>query len=83
LRNATEIQKNRDRGWKLFHGVLFFKELIMKAYILARAAEPSSWRGLILLLTAIGVPIAPSMAEAIITIGLGVAGAIGVAASDK
>jgi hypothetical protein len=55
----------------------------MKAYILARAAEPSSWRGLILLLTAIGVPIAPSMAEAIITIGLGVAGAIGVAASDK
>jgi hypothetical protein len=83
LHNATEIQKNRDRGWKLFHGVLLFKELIMKAYILARAAEPSSWRGLILLLTAIGVPIAPSMAEAIITIGLGVAGVIGVATPDK
>jgi hypothetical protein len=55
----------------------------MKAYILARAKEPSSWRGLFLILTAIGVPIAPEMANAIITIGLGIAGAIGVAAPDK
>ena len=55
----------------------------MKAYLLARAKEPSSWRGLILLLTAAGVPIAPGMAEAIITIGLAVAGAIGVAAPDN
>jgi hypothetical protein len=55
----------------------------MKAYILARAKEPSSWRGLFLILTAIGVPVAPEMANAIITIGLGIAGAIGVAAPDK
>jgi len=55
----------------------------MKNYILARAKEPSSWRGLFLILTAIGVPIAPEMANAIITIGLGIAGAIGVAAPDK
>jgi hypothetical protein len=55
----------------------------MKTYILARAKEPSSWRGLFLILTAIGVPIAPEMANAIITIGLGIAGAIGVAAPDK
>jgi hypothetical protein len=55
----------------------------MKNYILARAKEPSSWRGLFLILTAIGVPIAPEMANAIITIGLGIAGAIGVATPDK
>lgn len=51
----------------------------MKQYILDRAKEPSSWRGLILLLTAIGVPVAPAMAEAIITVGLAVAGLVGVA----
>lgn len=55
----------------------------MKAYLLARAKEPSSWRGLILLLTAAGVPIAPGMAEAIISVGLAVAGLIGVATPDK
>ena len=55
----------------------------MKDYLLARAKEPSSWRGLILLLTAAGVPIAPGMAEAIISVGLAVAGLIGVAAPDK
>ena len=54
----------------------------MKSYILARAKEPSSWRGLILLLTAVGVPVAPAMAEAIISAGLAVAGLIGVVAPD-
>lgn len=55
----------------------------MKDYLIARAKEPSSWRGLILLLTAIGVPVAPEMANAIVTIGLGVAGLVGVATPDK
>lgn len=55
----------------------------MKDYLLARAKEPSSWRGLILLLAAAGVPIAPGMAEAIISVGLAVAGLIGVATPDK
>ena len=54
----------------------------MKDYILARAKEPSTWRGLFLLLTAIGVPVAPEMANAIITVGLGLAGAVGVATAD-
>jgi hypothetical protein len=55
----------------------------MKQYILDRAKEPSTWRGLILLLTAIGVPVAPEMANAIVTIGLGVAGLVGIASPDK
>ena len=55
----------------------------MKDYIVERAKEPSTWRGVILLLTAIGVPIAPVMAEAIVSVGLAVAGLIGIATSDK
>ena len=46
----------------------------MKDYLLARAKEPSTWRGAILFLTAIGVPIAPQVADAIVTFGLGLAG---------
>lgn len=50
----------------------------MKAYILDRAREPSTWRGIILLLTALGVPMAPALSEAIVSTGLAVAGLIGV-----
>ena len=55
----------------------------MKDYLLERMREPSTWRGLIMLLTAIGVPVAPAMADAIISVGLAVAGLIGVATPDK
>lgn len=55
----------------------------MKNYILDRAKEPSTWRGLILVLTAAGVPIAPGMAEAIVSVGLALAGLIGVITPDK
>ena len=54
----------------------------MKSFILARAKEPSTWRGLFLFLAAAGVPIAPQMAESIIATGLAVAGLIGVVAPD-
>ena len=50
----------------------------MKQYVLDRAKEPSTWRGIILVLTAIGVPIAPAMADAIVSAGLAIAGLIGV-----
>ena len=55
----------------------------MKQYILERAKEPSTWRGLVLVLTAAGVPLAPGMSEAIISIGLALAGLIGAATPDK
>lgn len=55
----------------------------MKAYMIERLKEPSTWRGIIMLLTAIGVPIAPGMADTIIAIGMAVAGLIGVATPDK
>lgn len=55
----------------------------MKQYILDRAKEPSTWRGAILFLTAIGVPIAPQVAEAIVTAGLGLAGLLGILTPDR
>jgi hypothetical protein len=51
----------------------------MKQYILDRAKEPSTWRGIILFLTAIGVPVAPELANHIVTVGLGITGIIGMA----
>jgi len=54
----------------------------MRNYILDRVREPSTWRGAILFLTAIGVPIAPALSEAIVTAGLGLAGLIGMLTSD-
>ena len=54
----------------------------MKSYILARLKEASTWRGIIMLLTAAGIPIAPALAESIITAGLAVVGLIGVVAPD-
>lgn len=55
----------------------------MKNYLLDRAKEPSTWRGIILVLTAAGVPIAPAMAESIISVGLAIAGLIGAVTPDK
>jgi len=55
----------------------------MKNYLLQRAQEPSTWRGVTLLLTALGVPLAPALAEQIVTVGLGVAGLIGVLSADQ
>lgn len=51
----------------------------MKNYILARLTEASTWRGIVLILTALGVSLSPDQAEAVVTVGLAVAGAAGVA----
>jgi hypothetical protein len=55
----------------------------MKAYVLERLKEASTWRGIILLLTAVGIPIAPGLSDMIISAGLAIAGLIGAIAPDK
>lgn len=50
----------------------------MKSYILDRMREPSTWRGALLFLTAIGVPVAPELANHIVAGGLALAGIIGM-----
>ena len=42
----------------------------MKDFILARGKEASTWRGLVALLTAVGVSISPEQGEAIVALGL-------------
>ena len=54
----------------------------MKTYLLARAKEASTWRGITLFLTAMGVPLAPQLSEAIVTAGLGIAGLLGFLLPD-
>ena len=55
----------------------------MKSYLLARLQEPSTWRGLVLIATALGAVLSPDQQEAIITGGLLVSGLIGAASPDQ
>ena len=55
----------------------------MKTYVLERLKEASTWRGIVLLLTAVGVPIAPGVADLIISAGLALTGLIGAVTPDK
>jgi hypothetical protein len=52
-------------------------------YLLDRLKEASTWRGLVLILTSVGIGIHPELVTPIIAVGTGVAGAIGVALKDK
>jgi hypothetical protein len=53
------------------------------AYLLARLKEASTWRGIALLLTAFGVQVAPEVQEAVISVGIAVAGAVGILFPDS
>lgn len=50
---------------------------IIKSYLIERIKEPSTWRGIILLLTAFGCNISPEQQEAIIMVGLALVGFLG------
>ena len=45
--------------------------------------EPSTWRGLVYLLIALGIQISPELQGAIVTAGLSVAAAIGIFVKDN
>lgn len=51
-------------------------------YVLARAQESSTWRGVVLLTSAAGAKLEPERAEALVLIGLAVAGLIAVVFAD-
>jgi hypothetical protein len=55
----------------------------LKTYLIDRLDERSTWRGVVLVLTALGVTLSPEQAEAIIAAGIAGAGLIGVFAADK
>lgn len=52
-------------------------------YLINRLKEASTWRGLAMLATAFGLRVAPELQEAVITVGVSVAGLIGVVFPDK
>lgn len=52
-------------------------------YIIDRLKEASTWRGLILIATALGLNLAPAMQEAIVTAGIGLAGVAGAVLPDS
>lgn len=55
----------------------------MKAYLLERGKEASTWRGLVAIVTAAGITLSPEQGEAIVALGLAVIGIIGVFFADK
>jgi len=52
-------------------------------YIKARMREASTWRGLALVLTAVGVPLSSDQSQALVLTGLAVSGVIGVLSKDS
>ncbi len=55
----------------------------MKDYLLTRLREASTWRGLVMLVTAAGVALSAAQTEAVIALGMAVAGVIGVFLPDS
>ena len=47
-------------------------------WLLRRLREPSTWRGLVWLATVAGLSLRPEQAEAIVTVGMALAGLLGV-----
>lgn len=47
-------------------------------YLTARLKEPTTWRGIALLLTSLGVGLSPEQSDAIVAFGLAISGLIGV-----
>ena len=56
---------------------------MLKVYVINRAKEASTWRGIVMLLTAVGLKITPEMADAIISVGIAVAGLLGMLLPDS
>ena len=52
-------------------------------WLLNRLREPSTWRGLVWLATVAGLSLRPDQAEAIVTVGIALAGLLGVFLSDE
>lgn len=57
--------------------------IAVRTYLIARLQESSTWRGLILIATALGAKGRPEVWEAIVTGGLLLAGMVAVAFPDR
>lgn len=57
--------------------------IAVRTYLIARLQESSTWRGLILIATALGAKVQPQIWEAVVTGGLMLAGLVAVAFPDR
>ncbi len=55
----------------------------MAKYLLNRLKEPSTWRGLALIGTVLGINLNPDQINGVVTFGLGLSGLIGVFVPDS
>lgn len=51
-------------------------------FLIARAQEASSWRGVFLILTSAGLVLKPELQEGIVALGLAAAGLVGLIVPD-
>lgn len=51
-------------------------------FAVARMSEPSTFRGAILLLSAVGITLRPELQDAIVAAGLALAGLLGIVTAD-
>ena len=51
---------------------------MFKTYIINRLKEASTWRGIFMLLTALGLNIAPELQDSILQAGVALVGVVGV-----
>ncbi len=52
-------------------------------YLIQRLKEPSSWRGIVMFLTSMGINISPEQTNAIVAAGIGLVGLIGFFSKEK
>jgi hypothetical protein len=54
----------------------------MKRKLLDQFSQASTWRGLVLVASSLGVAIRPDLGDAVIAVGMAIAGLIGVLTND-
>lgn len=52
-------------------------------FLLDRIREPSTWRGLVWVMTAIGITLSPDQIDAIVAVGMACAGLIGAFSAES
>ena len=55
----------------------------LEVFVVARLREASTWRGVVLVITALGGALNPTQAEAIVLAGMAIAGMVGVLLPDQ
>lgn len=56
---------------------------MLKDYVLSRLREASTWRGIVLALTAVGIQLTPDQTAAVISVGMSLVAAIAVFLPDQ